>query len=262
MAATTQPSRLHLPSPRGDSQAPSDVAAVPSPHAETSRFAFSGARSSRTTPKQVEKGIEDKYDDPEIEEILRRGAQRDVDGKDKRRRLRFNDLAFTQQFTVFDRQNPTRSTSSFHGFFTMFWLGTFLMLVRVGASNWKIHGNIFGPNEILALMIRRDLAVLGLTDGVMCASTAFSLILQKVIVAGHLSWEKSGWIIQNVWQTLFMGATLGWAVYRGWPWSHTFFIFVHCLVMLMKQHSYAFYNGHCKSETRFVPGGRPHCGTV
>lgn len=31
---------------------------------------------------------------------------------------------------------------------------------------------------------------------------------------------------------------------RNWPWTHTVFFVLHSLVMVMKQHSYAFYNGY------------------
>jgi sterol O-acyltransferase len=34
---------------------------------------------------------------------------------------------------------------------------------------------------------------------------------------------------------------------RDWPWTHTVFFVMHGLVMLMKQHSYAFYNGYLSS---------------
>jgi sterol O-acyltransferase len=37
---------------------------------------------------------------------------------------------------------------------------------------------------------------------------------------------------------------LSWTLYREWAWTHTVFFVLHGLVMLMKQHSYAFYNGH------------------
>jgi len=40
--------------------------------------------------------------------------------------------------------------------------------------------------------------MLGLSDGVMCAATGFSLILQKLIRRGFLSWDREGWIIQSV----------------------------------------------------------------
>lgn len=141
-------------------------------------------------------------DDPELREILRRGVERESQGVDVKRRSRFSDLVFTRQFTTFDRQNPTSAGSLFHGFFTLFWLGTALLLMKVAADNWKTYGSIFGRNEIMTMMFRRDVAVLGLTDGVMCASTCFCLLLQKAIVKGYVSWNKQGWIIQNVCMSL------------------------------------------------------------
>ena len=137
-------------------------------------------------------------DDPEIREILSRGLQREAEGPGTKLRSRFSDLVFTRQFTTFDRQNPASASSPFHGFFTLFWLSIFLMLVKLAASNWKTYGSVFGPHEILTMMFHRDVIVLGLTDGLMCASTVFCLLLQKVILAGYLSWDRSGWIIQNV----------------------------------------------------------------
>jgi len=41
-----------------------------------------------------------------------------------------------------------------------------------------------------------------------------------------------------------MSSVLSWTLYREWPWTHTVFFVLHSLVMLMKQHSYAFYNGY------------------
>lgn len=138
-----------------------------------------------------------KADDPELREILHKGLQREAEAKSsKRKRTRFRDLVFTRQFTAFDRQNAV--SSPFRGFYTLFWLATFLMLVKIAASNWKSYGSVFGRNEILTMMFHRDVLVLGLTDGIMCASTVFCLLLQKAILADYLSWNKHGWLIQNV----------------------------------------------------------------
>lgn len=138
-----------------------------------------------------------KADDPELREILHKGLQREAEAKSsKRKRTRFRDLVFTRQFTAFDRQNTV--SSPFRGFYTLFWLATFLMLVKIAASNWKSYGSVFGRNEILTMMFHRDVLVLGLTDGIMCASTVFCLLLQKAILAEYLSWNKHGWLIQNV----------------------------------------------------------------
>ncbi len=71
-------------------------------------------------------------------------------------------------------------------------------MIKMGAENWRAHGNVLGTNEIMAIMFHRDVMVLGLSDGVMCAATGFGLILQKAIHRGLLSWNKTGWIIQSV----------------------------------------------------------------
>lgn len=175
----------------------------PSSPAANAKTASLRERPSSISVKLEKTGTKGRYilkaaDEPELKEILRVWAQREADGLVTRRRSKFSDLVFTRQFTAFDRQNPTNASSPFHGFFTLFWLGTFLLLVKIAARNWKIHGSVFGRNEILQMMFHEDVLVLGLTDGVMCASTAFCLVLQKAILAGYLSWNRHGWIIQNV----------------------------------------------------------------
>jgi sterol O-acyltransferase len=189
-------------------------------------------------------------DDDEIREILQARLEREAAAQHQKHfqnpRTRLRDLVFTKRFTHFDRQNPLNAESPFHGFFTLFWLSIFLLLARVAAQNWKVYGSVLGNAEILHVMFDRDVVVLGLTDLAMILFTLFGLGLQKLIQYDYLSWRKSGWIIQNIWQAMFLAGTIGWTFYRNWPWTHTVFIVLHCIVYLMKQHSYAFTNGYCK----------------
>lgn len=115
-----------------------------------------------------------------------------------KRRKKFSDLVFTRQFTAFDRQNAESAESPFHGFFTLFWLGTAIFVLQLAAKNWQAHGNVLGTNEIMKLMMHRDVLVLGLSDGALCASTGFGWVLQKMILEGYVSWNKQGWLIQTV----------------------------------------------------------------
>jgi sterol O-acyltransferase len=116
-----------------------------------------------------------------------------------KRRSKFSDLVFTRQFTAFDRQNPDSADSPFHGFFVLFWLGVVFAACRLIIANYLEHGNILGTNEIMGLMFHRDVVVLGLSDGMMCFFfTTFGFILQKLIAAGYITWNKEGWIIQSV----------------------------------------------------------------
>ncbi|KAJ4384345.1 Sterol O-acyltransferase 2 (Sterol-ester synthase 2) [Neurospora sp. IMI 360204] len=167
--------------------------------------------------------------------------------KQSKRRGKFSDLVFTRNFSTFDRQNALAASSPFHGFFTLFWLGISLFVIKIGAENWRLHGNPLGRNEILKIMFHRDLVVLLIADGVMCFSTGFSWILQRLVRRGVVDWDKEGWVLQNIWQCLFVVGVVGFPLVRDWPWTHTVFFVMHGMVMLMKMHSYAFYNGYLAS---------------
>lgn len=116
----------------------------------------------------------------------------------ERRRFRFQDLEFTRQLSTFDRQNPSFYSSQFHGFFTLFWLGVALLLVKIAANNWRVYGTLWGTNEIIHLMFRKDVLVLGISDFVLCWSTILCLGLQRAVLRGYLRWSGLGWLIQNV----------------------------------------------------------------
>lgn len=190
-------------------------------------------------------------DDPEIKDILKKGIERQEEQSGSRKsRVRFRDLVFTRQFTTFDRQNPSAAESPFFGFFTLFWLAMVLLFVQFSMHNYRDYGNILGTNQVMKLMFSRDLLVLGLTDGVMCAAAAQSLLFQRIIHKGWPRWERGGWIVQNLWQSAYLGAVIGWTYFREWPWTHTTFIVLHGLVFLMKQHSHAFYNGYLSGVYR------------
>ncbi|KAH8671073.1 MBOAT family protein [Xylariales sp. PMI_506] len=183
-------------------------------------------------------------DDAELKEILRRGLQREHEKTNPRRREKLRDMVFTRQFSAFDRQNEATANSPFHGFYVLFWISISLMIVKTGAENWRKTGSPLGTNEIMETMFRREVVVLLFSDGVMCGLTGFGWILQRLVLAGWIDWDRSGWIIQNIWQTVFIGCVVGLTLLRDWPWTHTVYFVLHGLVMLMKQHSYAFYNGH------------------
>ncbi|EMC95772.1 hypothetical protein BAUCODRAFT_71776 [Baudoinia panamericana UAMH 10762] len=190
-------------------------------------------------------------DDPEIREILRKGIEREeLEAANKKPRIRFRDLVFTRQFTTFDRQNPASSESPFFGFFTLFWIAMALLLFQVSMKNFREYGSILGRNQIMKMMLSHDVYVLGLTDGAMCVGTSVTFFLQKLVQWRVLNWGRGAWVVQNVWQTVYLASVVGWAYFREWPWTHTIFAVLHGLVFLMKQHSYAFYNGYLSGVYR------------
>lgn len=141
-------------------------------------------------------------------------------------------------------RNEVAASSPFQGFFTLFWIAVGFCMLKIGTDNWRETGSPLGTNDIMKNMFKRDVVVLLLSDGIMCGLTGVSWLLQVLVFKGWVDWDGAGWILQNVWQTLFIGGSIGWTHFRDWPWSHTVFLVLHTLIMLMKQHSYAFYNGY------------------
>lgn len=186
-------------------------------------------------------------EDKELREIIRLGIERQSGNA---RTKGFRDMVFTRQFTTFDGRNPSSSDSPFKGFFVLFWLCMGMMLLRVAAYNWRTFGSVLGRNEVMTTMFSKDVVVLGLTDGVMTLATLFGVGLQHLVLRGYLKWDGAGWIIQHLWQIFYLGAVIGWTLYREWPWTHTVFVVLHAMVFLMKQHSYAFYNGYLSQVYR------------
>ncbi|TGO55390.1 hypothetical protein BOTNAR_0246g00130 [Botryotinia narcissicola] len=190
-------------------------------------------------------------DDNELRDLLKGTVAhyaQDIASGESKKRTKFSDLVFTKKFTAFDRHNNIVADSPFHGFFTLGWLAFVVFVLQLAFANWRVHGNILGTNEIMEMMFHRDVIVLGLSDGVMCFSTGFGLVLQKLIHRGYIDWNREGWIIQSAWEILYLSSVISWTLFREWPWTHTVFFVLHGIVMLMKQHSYAFYNGHLSEQ--------------
>ncbi|KAF4342718.1 sterol O-acyltransferase [Fusarium beomiforme] len=183
-------------------------------------------------------------EDNSLQRLLKTSSEWSQESSPKPRRRKFADLVFTSQFSAFDRHSPSALNSPFHGFYTLFWLAVTLFVFKISVQNWQVYGNPLGTNEIMQTMFHRDVVVLLLSDGIMCALTAVTWLIQRFVSANYLNWDGAGWVIQNVWQTAFLAGVIGLTLWRDWPWTHTVFFVLHGIVMLMKQHSYAFYNGY------------------
>ncbi|GKU01559.1 unnamed protein product [Fusarium langsethiae] len=187
-------------------------------------------------------------EDKSLQQLLMTSSQWSEESSGpKIRRRKFTDLVFTRQFSAFDRHNPSAFNSLFHGFYTLFWLAVSLFVLKISVRNWQVYGNPLGTSDIMKTMFHRDVVVLLLSDGIMCALTAVTWLNQWLVSANYLNWDGAGWLLQHIWQTTFLAGVIGLTLWRDWPWTHTVFFVLHGIVMLMKQHSYAFYNGHLSS---------------
>lgn len=109
---------------------------------------------------------------------------------------------------------------------------------------------------------------LAFSDLVMVVSTGLSLPLQWVFESsdGLLRWKSWGMSVQSIFQALwlilwvkyaikyntkyFTANCNSWPFMLNWTWTAQVFFTLHTLVLLMKMHSYAFYNGHLSTTKR------------
>ena len=102
-------------------------------------------------------------------------------------------------------------------------------------------------------LLSANVIQLAFSDGAMVFSTAVTLPLHKVFRSSTraLRWRNGGIMIQSLYQCLWLALWVKWPFMLKWTWTAQVFFALHTLVLLMKMHSYAFYNGHLsESEKR------------
>lgn len=93
---------------------------------------------------------------------------------------------------------------------------------------------------------------LAIADFLMVAGTSISLPLQRWFRTRSpdsiWTWKKGGMAFQSIYQVVWMSFWISVPFLLEWTWTSQVFLLLHTMVMLMKMHSYTFYNGHL-SET-------------
>lgn len=165
-------------------------------------------------------------------------------------RLSFADITSVPvTYTIFDA--PYFKQLQFYGFYILFWLGTgFLFLKEL------IHGYFEGGPTIFGgpvfKIFSTGLVTIAITDLIMYLSIYVSYLVQYLCLEGHIQWYSSGWVVQSIYETVFGVFWLLFickAVMKD-QWIGKVFLVLHMFVLLMKMHSYAFYNGYLWSVLR------------
>lgn len=131
----------------------------------------------------------------------------------------------------------------------LFWIGLAIMVISTMLRNLKETGY---PLSIRQWgLFTENVWELGLSDGAMVASAALSLPLHKLYSNSNriFRWSRLGMAIQSIFQAVWLAFWVDWPFLRNWTWTAQVFFTLHLLIIFMKMHSYAFYNGHL-SETR------------
>lgn len=162
-----------------------------------------------------------------------------------RRRL-FPTIEYASRVSHFD---PESDYKDFHGFFVLFWIGLAIMAITTMLRNVKDTGMPF-RHEIWQLFTIKtwELAV---ADFLMVATTAVSLPLQWLVRNTKVfRWKNTGLAIQTIYQGLWLSFWVAVPFQQNWTWTAQVFLVLHTLTLLMKMHSYAFYNGHLSEAER------------
>ncbi|KAM0429604.1 hypothetical protein ACHAPT_006205 [Fusarium lateritium] len=165
---------------------------------------------------------------------------------EQRRRI-FPTIEFASRVSHFD---PSSDYRDFHGFFNLFWIGLAIMGITSMLRNIKDTG--FPLRVQIWSLFTVKLWHLAIADFLMVATTAISLPLHRAARAakpgGILAWSRGGVALQSIYQVAWLSLWIAVPFYFEWTWTAQVFFLLHTMVLLMKMHSYAFYNGHL-SET-------------
>ncbi|KAK4453684.1 hypothetical protein QBC34DRAFT_190879 [Podospora aff. communis PSN243] len=165
---------------------------------------------------------------------------------EQRRRI-FPTIEFASRVSHFD---PNSDYRDFHGFFNLFWIGLAIMAITTMLRNIKDTG--YPMRVQIWGLFTVKLWHLAIADFIMVASTAVALPLHRVFRAaparGALTWSKGGVAIMSIYQAAWLAFWIAVPFVLEWTWTAQVFLLLHTMVILMKMHSYSFYNGHL-SET-------------
>ncbi|CAJ0636605.1 10306_t:CDS:2 [Entrophospora sp. SA101] len=154
--------------------------------------------------------------------------------------------SFQPRTSQLDREAIENNDFKPRGVFTFFWIAMSFYLMNTGIQNFQTIGQFVGLS--FYKLFTKDFLVLMISDAFMVGSMFFVVILQKLISIGWIRWRYTGMIIQHVFQTIFLFVPIYWSFFRGWPWVQSGFFLLHTISMLMKLHSYSFYNVHQLKE--------------
>ncbi|OAA72412.1 Membrane bound O-acyl transferase, MBOAT [Cordyceps fumosorosea ARSEF 2679] len=176
-----------------------------------------------------------------------RAEQRQQEQQQQRRRRIFPTTDFASRLSHFD---PDSDYRDFHGFFNLFWIGLAIMGLTTMLRHMKDSGRPF-TFQIWSLFAVK-LGHLAVADALMVATTAVALPLHRLARAAPRdsvwTWRRGGMALQAIYQVAWLAVWVAVPFWLEWTWTAQVFLLLHTMVLLMKMHSYAFYNGHL-SET-------------
>ncbi|QRW02976.1 sterol O-acyltransferase [Ceratobasidium sp. AG-Ba] len=153
-------------------------------------------------------------------------------------------ISFTPRASAFEASG----SDPFRGFYSLFWISMFLLLLRTYVNNFYQNG--YPLSMVFATLFTRDAFTLAISDGVLFGSTFICVPFVQAIQKGYIRYYWTGQIILHIYQAITLGLAIKWTFNREWPWVQSGFFTLHTLVMLMKTYSYVATNGYLADLSR------------
>ncbi|KAJ5294728.1 hypothetical protein PENANT_c014G04270 [Penicillium antarcticum] len=159
----------------------------------------------------------------------------------------FYTIDYVPRVSHFD---PDSDYHNFRGFFTLFWIALVIMVGTSVLRNIKYTG--FPLQLRVWSLLTENVWVMGLSDVAMVVSSGLVLPLHRIWRSGPqwLRWSRGGMIVQSLGEAFWLVLWINWPFMLQWTWTAQVFFTLHTLTILMKLHSYAFYNGHLSETER------------
>lgn len=159
----------------------------------------------------------------------------------ERFRLNFAEVPPTEHSILDD---PKFKNSAFFGFYIYFWLGTGFLILKDLLNAYINNRTPLWKSPVFQIFSLHLLQIAFL-DLAMYASIYVVFFIQLLCKKG-MRWRRAGRALTLVYEVLFTGFWLYTAsnVVARDQWIGRVFLVLHMFVLLMKMHSYAFYNGY------------------
>lgn len=97
-----------------------------------------------------------------------------------------------------------------------------MLVLKDAANSYRKEGRIFGI-DILSIMFQPNKLIdCLLVDAIIFYGTSFWCVpLQKAVKNGYIKWDKEGWVLQILWQGVYMWAIIEYTLYKEWSWIQT-----------------------------------------
>lgn len=158
-------------------------------------------------------------------------------------RLKFLDVRHTAAPALLELEAAHQS--EFWGFYTPFWLAVAILTISVAVKTVRHHGLLGAIQQLRVVEILvADIVGVALSDLGLYLGLYVSFGLQYLCKKLVILWRWSGFLVQSIYEIGYFVGVMMYLEFVSYGWIAKVFLVLHSLVMLMKMHSYAFYNGY------------------